>query len=88
MKKKLIGTLAAGAALLRAAYAANKSIKAWKSASERSVSEAIQARNYGDRQVYFVGGGLASLAGAAYLLGTLISQVKTSTSWRECLRRQ
>ncbi len=68
MKKKLIGTLAAGAALAGAAYAANKSIKAWKSASERSVSEAIQARNYGDRQVYFVGGGLASLAGAAYLL--------------------
>ena len=37
MKKKLIRTLAAGAALAGAVYAANKSIKAWKSASEHSV---------------------------------------------------
>ncbi|WP_341473496.1 oleate hydratase [Eubacterium maltosivorans] len=29
---------------------------------------AVQNRDYGDKQVYFVGGGIASLAGAAYLV--------------------
>lgn len=34
----------------------------------RREKESLQSRNYGDKQVYLVGGGLASMAAAAYLV--------------------
>ncbi len=68
MSKKVFGVLAAGAAVAGAAYAANKYVKVQQEKDRQEAEEEIKNRNYGDRQVYFVGGGLASLAGAAYLI--------------------
>lgn len=64
MSKKVFGVLAAGAAVAGAAYAANKYVKVQQEKDRQEAEEEIKNRNYGDRQVYFVGGGLASLAGA------------------------
>lgn len=67
MKKRKIGMIAAGTAL-GAAYAAKKVSEKQTARKERQEDKKIQARDYGNQQVYFVGGGLASLAGAAYLI--------------------
>lgn len=67
MKKKTLGVLAAGAAI-GAVFAAKKISKQQAAQKERRVDEEIQSRYYGNQQVYFIGGGLASMAGAAYLI--------------------
>lgn len=67
MKKKTLGVLAAGAAI-GAVFAAKKISKQQAKEKERRVDEEIQSRYYGNQQVYFIGGGLASMAGAAYLI--------------------
>lgn len=45
-----------------------KAVSAVKEAHDTKVDEAIAARDYGDAQVYLIGGGIATLASAAYLL--------------------
>ncbi|WP_042348091.1 oleate hydratase [Bacillus massiliigorillae] len=66
MKKRTI-LLAAGTTL-GAAYVVNKKRKQKAIEKEQQVDEEISSRYYGDKQVYFIGGGIASLAGAAYLI--------------------
>lgn len=68
MKKKLIGTSAVIAAVGAAAYTANKMMQSDKIKKEKAVTNEIKNRNYGDRQAYIIGGGLASLSAAAYLI--------------------
>ncbi|WP_019243275.1 MULTISPECIES: oleate hydratase [Bacillus] len=67
MKKRDIGVIAAGTAI-GAAFAVKKVNERKHKNKQRLVDEDIQSRNYGNKQVYFIGGGIASLAGAAYLI--------------------
>lgn len=68
MSKKTIGLIAAGATVLGAAYGTKKLQEGKVQADEKKVDEEIKARYYGDKQVYFIGGGIGSLSGAAYLI--------------------
>lgn len=70
-KDKLGKALAAGAGAAMAAAATAATVAATKKMHRQQQEEsenAVQNRDYGDKQVYFVGGGIASLAGAAYLV--------------------
>ncbi|MTD41909.1 oleate hydratase [Erwinia sp. CPCC 100877] len=66
MKKRQLGLAAAGA--LGAAFLAKKITADKKEAKIAEVEEAINSRYYGDKQVYLIGGGIAALAAAAYLI--------------------
>ena len=69
MSKKWFGkVIMTGAAVGAALYAADKAKKKSEAEAKKLADLAIKNRYYGDKQVYFVGGGLASLAGAAYLV--------------------
>ena len=68
MNKKVLGIAAAAAAAGGAVYAASKVKKQAQAQGTRREKESLQSRNYGDKQVYLVGGGLASMAAAAYLV--------------------
>lgn len=68
MNKKVLGIAAAAAAAGGAVYAASKVKKQAQAQEMRREKESLQSRNYGDKQVYLVGGGLASMAAAAYLV--------------------
>ncbi|WP_100488436.1 oleate hydratase [Sporolactobacillus pectinivorans] len=68
MVKKRTGILAAGAAVIGITYAAKKWQQSIKSMKEKTADEEIKSRYYGEKQVYFIGGGIASLAGAAFLV--------------------
>ena len=65
-KNKLSGLLALGAIASAATFATIKAKKI-KEKSQRS-AVTVTSTNYEDKQVYFIGGGLASLSGAAYLV--------------------
>ena len=70
-KDKLGKALAAGAGAAAAAAVAATTVAATKKMrrqQEEEIENVVQNRDYGDKQVYFVGGGIASLAGAAYLV--------------------
>lgn len=69
MSKKWFGkVIVTGAAVGAALYAADKAKKKSEAEAKKLADLAVKNRYYGDKQVYFVGGGLASLAGAAYLV--------------------
>lgn len=68
MNKRILGIAAAAAAAGGAVYVANKAKKQARDEAVRREREDLQSRNYGDKQVYLVGGGLASMAAAAYLV--------------------
>lgn len=68
MNKKVLGIAAAAAAAGGAVYAASKVKKQAQAQGMRREKESLQPHNYGDKQVYLVGGGLASMAAAAYLV--------------------
>jgi oleate hydratase len=66
MKKKNI-LLTTGA--LAASYLTAKKLQTKREEEHRrNVDEAIRSRYYGDKQVYLIGGGIASLAAAVYLI--------------------
>lgn len=67
MNKKRLTILAAGAAV-SAVYILNKVEKMCKHSALKAAAAQSKYRDYGNRQAYFIGGGLASMAGAAYLL--------------------
>ena len=71
-KKKLGRILATGAAAAAAGVAAKKVYDTKKKKDEiqkEAVEEAVmKRRDYTGRTAHFIGGGLASLAGAAYLI--------------------
>lgn len=69
MNKKNLGIIATGAAaVVGSAFAAKKVQQVKSEDKAKQVEEKIKARYYGDKQVYFIGGGIASLAGASYLI--------------------
>lgn len=68
MSKNTFKILAAGAAAGAAAYAVSKAKKQVKETKAREVEAQIQIRQYGDQQVHLIGGGLASMSAATYLL--------------------
>ncbi|MBU3810037.1 MAG: oleate hydratase [Candidatus Niameybacter stercoravium] len=61
-----VGAIAGGAALATLAVKSSKNNQTCKIAQKQL--NTLQYEDYGDREVYFIGGGLASLAGAAYLI--------------------
>lgn len=61
-----VGAIAGGAALVTLAVKSSKNNQTYKTAQKQL--NLLQCEEYGDREVYFIGGGLASLAGAAYLI--------------------
>ncbi|HEX9027480.1 MAG TPA: oleate hydratase [Clostridium sp.] len=65
-KNKLSGLLALGAIAGAATFAAIKAKKIKENSQRETIPLAFT--NNEDKQVYFIGGGLASLAGAAYLV--------------------
>lgn len=67
-KKKVGAALLVGTAAAGAAYALNKSAKNKKAAMAHAWDEEVRARDYKDTQVYMVGGGLATMAAAAFLI--------------------
>lgn len=56
MNKKVLGIAAAAAAAGGAVYAASKVKKQAQAQGMRREKESLQPRNYGDKQVYLVGG--------------------------------
>ena len=66
--KKLGKILAVGAAGGAAAAVVNAGRKKAEAETRRIADEEVKSRDYGERKVYLVGGGLASLAAAAYLV--------------------
>ena len=60
--------LAVGAAATAAVVAAKAVKNQQEQNSEKLAEQEIRTRDYGEKQAYFVGGGLASMAGAAYLI--------------------
>ena len=56
MNKKVLGIAAAAAAAGGAVYAASKVKKQAQAQEMRREKESLQSRNYGDKQVYLVGG--------------------------------
>lgn len=67
-KKKTKLVIAGVAAGTVAAVLAKKKKNEQKQVQEREYVNIPDIKEYGDKQVYFVGGGLASMAGAAYLI--------------------
>ncbi|AWK52344.1 oleate hydratase [Clostridium beijerinckii] len=65
-KNKLSGLLALGAIAGAATFAAVKAKKIKENSSKETIP--LTSTNNENRQVYFIGGGLASLSGAAYLV--------------------
>ncbi len=65
---KIFRILTAAALVGAAAYVANKSAKQTKEAYRRAIDEEIKSRDWGNKQIYIIGGGIASLAAAAYLV--------------------
>mgnify|MGYP001083234135 FL=1 len=61
-----VGAIVGGAALATLAVKSSKNNQTYKTAQKQL--NLLQCEEYGDREVYFIGGGLASLAGAAYLI--------------------
>lgn len=61
-----VGAIAGGAALATLAVKSSKNNQTYK--TDQKQLNILQCEEYGDREVYFIGGGLASLAGAAYLI--------------------
>lgn len=61
-----VSAIAGGAALATLAVKSSKNNQTYKTAQKQL--NLLQCEEYGDREVYFIGGGLASLAGAAYLI--------------------
>lgn len=68
MKKKWKKLIIAGGAATAAVIVAKKYAENQKKEEEKIVEQEIEKRDYQDKQAYFIGGGLASLAGAAYLI--------------------
>ena len=68
MDKKLMKAAAAVAAAGTALYAADKWKKKTSAQKSEETSSVISGRDYGDRQVYIIGGGLAGLSAAAWLI--------------------
>ncbi|MDO5601598.1 MAG: oleate hydratase [Oscillospiraceae bacterium] len=68
MSKKTFAVLAAGAAAAGAVYLTGKAKKDAEAQALRKNEQELSSRDYDGRQVYLVGGGLASLAAAAYLV--------------------
>ncbi len=69
MSKKHLGKIAAvSLGIGVTALGMKKAQRKLTSEKEVQVEEEIKSRYYGEKQVYFVGGGIASLAGAAYLV--------------------
>jgi oleate hydratase len=66
MKKRQLGL--AAASLLGAAFFAKKLAAEKKEVKEAKIEEEINSRYYGDKQVYLIGGGIAALSAAAYLI--------------------
>lgn len=67
-KKHITGAVVVGAAALGATYFVKKMNDEQETAREETVNQEINARYYGDKQVYLIGGGLASLAAATFLI--------------------
>lgn len=65
---KIFRFITAAALVGAAAYVANKSVKQTKEAYRRAAEEEIKSRDWGNKQIYIIGGGIASLAAAAYLV--------------------
>ena len=61
-----VGAIAGGVALATLAVKSSKNNQTYK--TDQKQLNILQCEEYGDREVYFIGGGLASLAGAAYLI--------------------
>ncbi|MEG0309979.1 MAG: oleate hydratase [Eubacterium sp.] len=69
MKKETIGKImTVGAATTAAAAVTYMTTKKIRQQQEDDVENAAENRDYGDQQVYFTGGGIGSMAGAAYLI--------------------
>ncbi|MEM1484434.1 oleate hydratase [Oscillospiraceae bacterium PP1C4] len=69
MKKRNLSKILAVGAMATAAATAVYVVKKHKEIGYAQPKQpAINPSDYGDKQVYFIGGGLASLAGAAYLI--------------------
>ncbi len=66
--KKLLGLTAAVGASVGAAAMAKKLKETQQEEKEKRAANAVRNREYGQKKVYFIGGGLASMAGAAYLI--------------------
>ncbi|MGN0398377.1 MAG: oleate hydratase [Candidatus Fimimorpha sp.] len=65
------GTLIKTGLAITAAAAITKTVlekKTEKEAQQQAAKKEVAERDYADRRAYFVGGGLASMAGAAYLI--------------------
>ncbi|TFI70863.1 oleate hydratase [Carnobacterium divergens] len=67
MNKKQLGLLAAGATAIGSMYGVKK-LNQLKLEKNKGIDEEIEARYYGDQQVYLIGGGIGSLASAAFLI--------------------
>ena len=70
-KNNSVNTILTLGAIAGAATVATMAMQKTKGQSKKTPARSSRALNYndhGDRQVYFIGGGLASLAGAAYLI--------------------
>ncbi|NLB16243.1 MAG: NAD(P)-binding protein [Clostridiales bacterium] len=65
---KIFRLITAAALVGAAAYVANKSVKQTKEAYRRAAEDEIKSRDWGNKQIYIIGGGIASLAAAAYLV--------------------
>lgn len=61
-----VGAIAGGVAIATLAVKSSKNNQTYK--TDQKQLNILQCEEYGDREVYFIGGGLASLAGAAYLI--------------------
>lgn len=66
--KAIVWGAAAAAAGVAAKKAYDNSRKKQKASAEKTVDSDMENRSYEGRKAYFVGGGLASMAGAAYLI--------------------
>lgn len=68
MKKETQKKILAAGAIAGAAAATMGVISGRKRRKVKRIEKELKERDYGKKQVYFIGGGLASLAGAVYLL--------------------
>lgn len=68
MDKKVVKTLVAGATATAAVVAMQAAKKGAKNQEIKKAEEQMKNYDPGDKKAYFVGGGLASMAGATYLI--------------------
>lgn len=91
MKKKngLGKAIVWGAAAAAAGVAAKKAYDNSKKKQEEKVDnvsdQVMENRSYEGKNAYFVGGGLGSMAGAAYLIRDCKFRQSRSQSMRECI---